>query len=152
MKILLVEDDENKRLQLQQFVQSSFPDADVWPERSLQGALRTIRRQVPDLVLLDMTIPNYDIGPDESGGQTHIFGGVEFLRQLDRFDIHVPVIVVTQFETFGKPPQTRQLSDLDAELRAEHASDYKGSVYYNAAIHGWKEELFRIMTKLQQDT
>jgi DNA-binding NarL/FixJ family response regulator len=151
VKILLVEDDENKRLQLQQFVEASLPDAELWQERSLQTGLRHVRREVPDLVLLDMTIPNYDIGPDESGGQTHIFGGLEFLRQLDRFDIHVPVIVVTQFETFGKPPETRQLNDLDAELRAEHSPDYRGAIYYNAAIHDWKAQLLSLINELDRE-
>jgi len=88
-----------------------------------------------------MTLPNYDASFDEPGGQTHIFGGREFLRQMDRFDIAVPVIVVTQFETFGKGLHEIGLSELNAELLAEHGDLYKGSVYYHAAIHGWEEKL-----------
>lgn len=104
----------------------------------------------PDLLLLDMTIPNYDPGPDEPGGQTFAFGGRELLRQLDRFDIVLPVIIVTQFETFGKPPYTIGLAELDAEMRDEHASVYKGVVYYNAAIHGWKEQLRELILMATQ--
>jgi CheY-like chemotaxis protein len=141
MRVLVVEDDENKRNQLRQFLRDSFPQFEVEVERSLQASLRRVRRQQPDLVLLDMTLPNYDPGPDEPGGQTHIFGGREFLRQLDRFDIILPVIVVTQFETFGKAPNTKLLGDLDRELRAEHGACYRGVVYYHSAILGWKEHL-----------
>ena len=54
-------------------------------------------------------------GPDEPGGQTHIFGGQESLRQMDRFDIVLPVIVVTQFEAFVAP-NTILLADLIASL------------------------------------
>jgi len=143
--VLVVEDDENKRNQLRQFLRQSFPDMEVDLERSLQGGLRRVRRLRPDLVLLDMTLPNYDPGPDEPGGQTHIFGGQEFLRQMDRFDIVLPVIVVTQFEAFGKPPNTKLLVDLDRELRAEHGASYRGAVYYHSAIHGWKEQLRNLM-------
>jgi CheY-like chemotaxis protein len=145
MTVLVVEDDENKRNQLRQFLRETFPEMGVDLERSLQGGVRRIRRSRPDLVLLDMTLPNYDPGPDEPGGQTHIFGGQEFLRQMDRFEIVLPVIVVTQFETFGKPPNTKLLQDLDRELRAEHATSYRGAVYYHSAIHGWKEELKELM-------
>ena len=141
MKILVVEDDENKRAQLTQFLSRSFPKAEGVEARSLQSGLRLIRKNPPDLVLLDMTLPNYDAGFDEPGGQTHIFGGREFLRQMDRFDITVPVIVVTQFETFGKEPHEIGLNELDSELRADHSNIYKGSVYYHAAIHGWEEKL-----------
>lgn len=141
MRILVIEDDENKRAQLSQFLQRSFPSAQGVEARSLQSGLRSIRQSLPDLVLLDMTLPNYDAGFDEPGGQTHIFGGREFLRQMDRFDIEVPVIVVTQFETFGKEPHEIGLAELDKLLQADHAAIYRGSVYYHAAIHGWEEQL-----------
>lgn len=146
MKILIIEDDENKGVQLSQFLHDTFTPIDLQLARSLQSGLRLIRQNRPNLVLLDMTIPNYDTGPDEPGGTTHIFGGREFLRQMERFDIDVPVIVVTQFETFGKPPVG--LKELDAELMAAHPSVYRGVVYYHASIHGWKEELKRFIEQV----
>jgi hypothetical protein len=106
-----------------------------------------IRKDPPALVLLDMTLPNYDADFDEPGGQTHIFGGREFLRQMDRFDIVIPVIVVTQFET-DKGTTEIGLNELDAELRAEHGTVYKGSIYYHAAIHGWEELLEASMKRV----
>jgi CheY-like chemotaxis protein len=150
MRILVVEDDENKRLQLNHFLQRNFPQAQVAEARSLQSGLRMIRQNPPALVLLDMTLPNYDADFDEPGGQTHIFGGREFLRQMDRFDIAIPVIVVTQFETFGKGTTEIGLSELDAELRADHGTIYKGSIYYHAAIHGWEEQLESEMKRVLQ--
>lgn len=145
MKVLIVEDDENKRLQFDKFFREFVPVASVQMERSLQSGVRRVRKDCPDLILLDMTLPNYDTSPEESGGQLHIFGGREFLRQMDRFDIAVPVIVVTQFETFGKAPQQMTLTDLDRELRKEHPTVYRGFVYYHAAIHGWKQKLLKLI-------
>src|SRR5690349_17340660 len=133
MKVLLVEDDENKRTQIVQFLRAEYPEYQLEIERSLQSGLRHIRRTVPNLVLLDMTLPNYDTGPDETGGQAHKLGGREFLRQMDRFDISVPVIVVTQFERFGKGDTAVDLETLDRDLRRDHASVYRGAVYYHAA-------------------
>jgi DNA-binding response OmpR family regulator len=141
MKILLVEDDDNKRTLLTQFVADSLPKAELIVARSLQSGIRKIRTQLADLVLLDMTLPTYDIGPDEPGGSTHAFGGREFLRELRRFKLNVPVIVVTQFQTFGSGHESTTLGALDDELKRDFPSLYRGAVYYHAAIQSWKENL-----------
>jgi|CXWL01.1.fsa_nt_gi CheY-like chemotaxis protein len=143
MKLLLVEDDENKGIKLSGFIKDAFPGVNLQLERSLQSGLRRIRNELPDLVLLDMTLPNYDIGPDEPGGDPHSFAGRDFLDQMDRLDIVLPVIVITQYETFGRPPKS--LSQLDEELRADYPSSYCGAVYYHASIHEWKDQLKRLV-------
>lgn len=150
MKLLLVEDDENKGIQLSNYIREAFPSTHIQLERSLQSGIRRIRKERPDMVLLDMTLPNYDIGPDEPGGDPQIFGGRDFLDQMDRLEIIVPVIVITQYETFGKPPKS--LSQLDEELRANYSTSYRGVIYYHASIHEWKEQLKRrIETSLTAD-
>lgn len=149
MRVLIVEDDENKRMQLSEFLGGALTGVDLHIARSLHGGIRKVRQERPDLIILDMTLPNYDPGPDESGGQTHPLGGREFLGQLERFDIRVPVIVVTQFETFGKGPQAMNIRDLDRDLRGEFPEIYKGTVYYHAAIQGWKQELDNILRGLE---
>lgn len=145
MNILLVEDDDNKRTQLMQFASEFLPDAEVTTARSLQSGMRRIRGQSADIVLLDMTLPTYDIGPDEPGGSTHAFGGREFLKELRRFKLRVPVIVVTQFETFGSGADVTTLGALDSELRRDFPGVYRGAVYYHAAIQSWKEQLLMMI-------
>ena len=144
MRILLVEDDDNKRVQISQFVQDVVPNVELVISRSLQSGIRQIRSQKMDLVLLDMTLPTYDVGPAESGGSTHAFGGREFLKELRRFKLSVPVIVVTQFETFGSGPEATTLKALDNDLKKDFPGIYSGSVYYHAAIESSKERL-RVM-------
>lgn len=141
MSILVVEDDENKRIQLQRFLENVIPNEDVIFERSLQSGVARIRTDNFDLVILDMTLPQYDLGPDEPSDDTHIFGGQQFLAQMDRFDLLTPVLVFTQFEVFGKPPNEMNLASLNDNLRLEYPSIYKGFVYYHASINTWKIEL-----------
>jgi CheY-like chemotaxis protein len=145
VSILLIEDDGNKLTQLCAFLKENFPSAEVTTARSLQGGIKQVRANAHNLVLLDMTLPNFDPTPDDAGGQTHNFGGKEFLKQLNRFDIKVPVIVITQFIAFGRGPQTIGLEDLDKELNELFSPNYIGSVYYHASIHRWKEELQRLI-------
>jgi DNA-binding NtrC family response regulator len=148
MNVLIIEDDENKRNQLSHFLREVLPGIEISIARSLNSGLRCLKVAVPDLLILDMTIPNFDPGPDESGGQTHIFGGTEVLRQMDRFDIFCPVVVVTQFETFGRPGKTIKLEHLRRELDESHSPLYRGLVYYHAAIHGWRDDLYLLLKEL----
>jgi CheY-like chemotaxis protein len=141
MTILIVEDDENKRVQLSNFLQLIIPDESILLCRSLQSGVKKIRQELFDLIILDMTLPQYDLSPDEPSDDTHIFGGQEFLAQMERFDVLTPVVVFTQFEVFGKPPNELNLESLDLKLRGEYPNVYKGVVYYHSSINSWKQEL-----------
>jgi CheY-like chemotaxis protein len=147
MNVLIVEDDENKRGQLKQFLEETF-GATCRLANSLQSGVRSIKREPPDVIILDMTLPNFDTGPDEPGGQIYALGGRELLDQMLRFDILIPVIVVTQFETFGKGAHQMNLETLDRQLRKDFGNVYKGAVYYHAAIRGWREDLRHYITNV----
>ena len=62
MRLLLVEDDEDKREQLLMFFDEHFTFS-VDEVRSFQSALKAIKTICYDLIILDMTIPTYDISP-----------------------------------------------------------------------------------------
>ena len=145
ISILVVEDDGNKLTQLCGFLKEAFKNVEVITSRSLQSGIKQVRYNVPSLILLDMTLPNFDATPGDPGGQPHNFGGKEFLKQLERFHIKVPVVVVTQFITFGRGTQAIGLDDLNKELATSFGQNYAGCVYYHASIHRWKEELERLI-------
>jgi CheY-like chemotaxis protein len=139
--LLLVEDDENKRTQVLQFLRSRFPEFGVHTAASLMSGVRSAKANRPELVLLDMTLPNYDVGDGETGGTMHAFGGLEFLKQMRRLRVQTRVIVLTQFETFGTPPKIKDLPELDREMRDKFEPIYCGAVYYHASIENWTKEL-----------
>jgi CheY-like chemotaxis protein len=141
MLILVVEDDENKRTQLLGFLRQWFTAHEVRIARSMKSGLRAIVNGGVDLVLLDMTMPTFDISADEDGGRPQAYAGREILRQMDRRGVHTPVIVFTQFSRFGEGQDDLTLEQLDAELREAHAATYRGHVYYDAAVSGWQEQL-----------
>jgi CheY-like chemotaxis protein len=141
MMALIVEDDDNKREQLVSFLRDRYPQLDLKETASLVSALRALKQENPSLVILDMTLPNYDVVEGESGGVMHPFGGQEFLRQVSRFKIETAVFVLTQFENFGEPPDAKGLAELDEELREGFPHTYKGAVYYHASIYDWTTAL-----------
>jgi CheY-like chemotaxis protein len=141
MRVLFVEDDDFKRTRVTEVLTNRILGLELEIARSLQSGLRRMRGGGYSLIILDITLPNYDPGPNEPGGKPQLFGGREFLRQMDRFDIRTPVIVVTQFAVFDSGTGVVTLEDLDLELRHAHTVTYRGCVYYNNAIQGWKESL-----------
>lgn len=148
MKVLIVEDDERKRFQLERFVESLHMGCSIQIAKSYHSALQSIIANRFDFILLDMTMPTYDIGHDEDGGRPQAYAGREILRQLDRRKMSSPVIVVTQYDVFGEGADALTRSQLDRQLRDEHPLTYKGTVYYNAASDEWKAQLRRVILSL----
>jgi DNA-binding NarL/FixJ family response regulator len=141
MKILLVEDDENKRQRILQTVRSRFPGAVVVEARSLTTAEDALDESGVELVILDMSMPTFDITPEEDGGSFEATGGQELLRYIKRYRFKAPVVVVTQFSTFGKGKDARTLAQLHQQLKEEYGAAYLGTVYYDTASEDWKEQL-----------
>jgi DNA-binding NarL/FixJ family response regulator len=141
IKILIVEDDVNKREQLHKFIALKFEAAGVEDAESLIGGVRKLRSWNPDIVLLDMTLPNYDAEGEAFSGSMQAFGGEEFLSQCNRFNLNPRVIVVTQFETFGDANEAKDRDELDSDLKRMFPTIYCGMVYYHASLSAWMEEL-----------
>jgi CheY-like chemotaxis protein len=119
MRLLLVEDDDNKRLRLLSMLQSVTSDVDC--AASYQGGLKALLRDSYDAVVLDMTLPTFDISEEDDGGRPQALGGRELLRQMKRRRIKSPVVVVTQFDQFGERRDALTRQQLDTELRSSTA-------------------------------
>ena len=145
MTILIVEDDQNKLQQLRSFLANTHPLLKVVEKQSYQAGLHEVLQGTFQLAILDMSMPTYDIRPGESGGRPRIFGGRELLQQMHRREIHTPVIIFTQFETFREADTTITVDELSHRLKADHPEIYIGTVYYNAALDSWKNSLESLM-------
>lgn len=138
MKILIVEDDENKRSQLVDFISNLFSFIDIRTAKSFQSGLRAIINSPPDIVLLDMTMPTYDITIEEDGGRPQHYAGREILRQMDRRSLSIPTLVVTGFDHFGEGANYMSREQLHTTLKIDHPAFYRGTIYFNAATEDWK--------------
>lgn len=145
MKVLIIEDDLNKLRQLTAFVKHSMPEVEVRERRSYQSGLEAIFEDTPHLVLLDMSLPTFDMSPTEAGWRTRPLGGLEVLSELQRMDVECLAIVVTQFETFGEGRDFITLEQLKRRLATEYAQLYVGVVAYQASESSWREALERLI-------
>ena len=139
MTALIIEDDELKLGRLSGFLRSIAPDLPIECARSYKTGLRALVAQARTVVILDMTLPTFDILRGSDGGRPLSLGGQELLRQMKRRGALYPTAVVTGYDSFGAGTVT--LQQLDDELRAEVGEFYLGSVYFSATTDDWKDHL-----------
>ena|ERR1035437_2495250 len=148
MLALIIEDDQNKRKQLCRFLDEYYSQWQVEVAESYHSGLRRVLDNPVDFVLLDMTMPTFDISADEPGGELKGYGGWEILEEMDRRSMCIPVIVITQFDRFGDQENALTLHELDARLNRDYPEMYYGAVFYNSAREGWKTDLHRRIQSL----
>lgn len=146
--MLIVEDDLNKYGQLHSFLTIELSGISITHAQSLQSGLRSVRNEFFDIIILDMTLPIYDLSPDEPESGIEAFGGLEFFRNMRRFKKDTPIIVFTQFEHFGNGESLITLEDLKNKLSAEF-NNYIDAIYYHASIDEWKYKLNRRITEIK---
>jgi CheY-like chemotaxis protein len=146
-KVLLVEDDEDKREQIINYISFNFV-CDLKEVRSYNSALKAIRQFPFDLILLDMTIPTFDITTNDSGGRAQAFGGELILSEMNRKSINSKVIVITQFDLFGEGEEQIGLRELDQRLINQFDNIYLGAIQYSISYNGWQELLKNKIDKL----
>jgi DNA-binding NarL/FixJ family response regulator len=141
MRILLIEDDDLKRGRLTTFIESHFSNCTVVPARSIHTGVKLAIDDAVDVLILDMTLPPFDVGEGEDGGNLKAFGGKEVMRQLEARDLTIPWIVVTQFTHFGEGGSAMNVGELDEDLAESMPEAYLGLVQYRSQAEGWKESL-----------
>lgn len=144
MKILIIEDDENKLKQISTFIKEFSKYIELTESRSYHSGIKEVLKNTFDLIILDMTMPTFDISPSEVGGRPRVYAGIDILSQMKKKLISIPVVVVTQFETFGESGNKISLDELDNQLRSEY-NNYLSAIYYNASSDNWKNELTQFL-------
>ena len=98
-----------------------------------------------------MTLPTFEIGPEEDGGELRQLGGQEFLRRMKRAQKLIPTVIVTQYETFGSGRDRVDLAGLRDILKSKYGSFCEGVIYYNSALDSWKQELRDLIDTAHND-
>ncbi len=142
MRFLLIEDDMHKTQHIIDHISSTFGNKiSVDKVRSYQSGLEAIMTQTYDLVLLDMSLPNYDLSPTEDGYRFDAFAGRNILSEMKRKNKKTRVVVITQYVTLGDGADRMTLQELRDQLSREYPDSYRGAVYYSSSETNWKDSL-----------
>ena len=145
MNVLLVEDDEDKRQQLSTFIKCELSST-ITEACSLQSGLRALLINKFDLVILDMSMPTFDITPTEDGGRPQPYAGREILQQMQRRGISSKVVVVTYYDRFGISGEETTLEELDKQLFTSFPNTYLGAIHYSIKYVGWQNALKNLLS------
>ncbi|KAF5066353.1 hypothetical protein DSECCO2_264610 [anaerobic digester metagenome] len=145
MRVLLIEDNEHKKNLLYSFVGEEFYDIEMILRKSYNSGLRElIQNDDYSLILLDMSLPNYDIVPGESGGDFESLAGKYLLNEMYRRDINIKVVIVTMYRDYVD-------EEFNSGLR-ENFPNYLGVIYFNLDDpDSWKNELRTILKSIRHD-
>jgi CheY-like chemotaxis protein len=148
---LIVEDSEAKLESIKALISREFLNAQIRIALSVSTAIDSLKADIPDVVVADMSLPTYDIDRRERGGTPRPFGGIEVFEYLDRFEILTPVVVVTSYPAFPDGENTLNLKQLTSRLRNEFPSNFLGTVYFDSAYSTWEQQLITLIKSLEKD-
>ncbi|HEY8604744.1 hypothetical protein [Tsuneonella suprasediminis] len=140
--ILIVEDEAPKSKHIEDMVAGLVPNARISTARSVNSALDCLEAESVDLLLLDMSLPTFDVGERESGGRPQGFGGTEVLRNMVMAEIECPTVVITGYEGFTREGGAMvDLARLREELTEEFPTLLRAVLHYNSTLDEWKTVL-----------
>jgi len=145
-KILIIEDEKIKIERLKDF----FSHDNITLKESFQSGVLELKcnHQNYDFLILDMTIPLWESGKNDQGGNYEQFGGEKVLREMKRRKLFVPTILFTMFDVFPTKTGNITFKEINIQYLENYSSFYCGAVFYNSVDHSWKENMKLIIDKI----
>lgn len=148
--ILIVEDSDSKLESIRGVLSRDFPSASIRYACSVKSAIDALS-VLPDIAVVDMSLPTYDIEEKEKGGSPRPFGGIEVFEHLARYEIVLPVLVVTSYSALTDGNQSMDVEELSDRLKEEFPECFLGAVYFDSAYAIWEQEMSQFMNMIQRD-
>ena len=147
MMILLVEDDERKMNQVVDYISSKGAHYKVDVRRSYNSGLKAVMTSCYDLILLDMSLPTFDVSA-QAGGRPMAYAGRELLEKVARRKFDCKVSIITQFDYFGEGEDMKSLDQLTCELVSDFGDIFLGTIYFSSLTDEWKERLSQLLIQV----
>lgn len=141
MKILLVEDDEHKMNDIILYLKTTMKNVNIDTAYSIASGVETAINNLYDLVLLDMTIPNFDITETSDGGKSYKNGGEIIVKELLDEEIDFRCAIITQYETFNN----ETIDQIGLRMKVLCGDNYYGYVKYSTSDNSWKDSLKKLI-------
>ncbi|MFQ2227129.1 hypothetical protein ACK32Z_09525 [Aeromonas hydrophila] len=152
MKFLVIEDDEYKKNKISDCLFDNFIDANIEYAMSVSSAKCILEDITEDtIILLDMSLPTYDVDQSPSGGRPQGFGGIEILRMMEFYDLKNRVIVVTQYESISLGNRVLDVDNLKSELFLEFDFFLHDLIRFNVVSDDWKILLIEKILEIIND-
>ena len=147
MRILFIEDHPLKQAQINKYIKEVFVDCIIELKNSYISGLKELKNNYSnyDVLLLDISMPNYDISSEDSGGDWMPLAGKKILKEMYLRDIPTKTIVVTMHGSFD---DGTKITELDSAFKNEFSDNYIGYVFYSQINEDWKDKLYQLLNTL----
>ena len=145
MKILFVEDDDHKRKSVEDFLRSAICDLSIDVGMSIESGVQLGVDHDYDLILLDMTIPNFDKTDGKNGGISFKNGGEIIVRELIDEGVTFKCAILTQYETFNN----ETIEEISERIKEKCGENYLGYIKYNILDEEWKDNLIKLFQNVK---
>ena len=142
-KVLLIEDDKSKIEKIFDFLSNR----EIVIKESFHGGVNELNENLNEyeFLILDMTIPMWEKGDNDLGGNYEQFGGERILRQMKRKKMILPTILFTMFDVFPTKEKNITFNELNEIYKEKFPDFYIGGVHYNSTDEHWKINMDKLI-------
>lgn len=148
MKILVIEDNSYKSEKIVTTLSEYMKGCEIVIAQSYNSAMKLLFSGEWGLVLVDMSIPTFDKTIHESGGRSLTLGGVDIIRRMNKKNLYIPIVVITQFPSFNSNNSTVTLDQVKSDLESLCLKSYYGTMLFDATKNEWKDQLFQVLNDI----
>jgi len=146
-RILIADDNPEKLKAIELFILSRFESFELDFSYSYNSTIKKLKTIQYDLVILDMSMPTFD--PKEGvTPQVKPLAGKDVMSRLKYKNNALPVIIITQFEIFGRMSDTIDLQNLQQNLSESFPDNFTGCVFYDPLSSSWSESLGELIMEV----
>lgn len=152
MKILAIEDNDDKFVQVAEIVAATLPGSTISRAIDLYQAERAIEEDGWELLILDMTLDLRRGGVRRQSNAQDFTGGLKIVGQMYWDDIAVPTIIITAFDSFPAKRVEGDGAVMGLEAVKREAREKLGDLLIGTVRHGpegWEEELMSLLEKVK---
>jgi len=142
-RILVADDNKEKLQNIDEFLSSEFKGILLDFAHSYNSTAKKLRAESYQMLILDMSMPTFDSIDRANSGAVRPLAGKDILGKLQYRGINIPVIIITQFDVFGRHSDTVDLDDLVKDLSSLYPENFKGCVFYDPSSNQWCNDLSR---------
>ena len=137
MRFLIVEDSKSKFEQISEVISQLYEGCVIERAASFTSGRNKVYENEWTAIIMDITLPTFDVSHTESGGDKKPVAGKDIMKRMLNRSILIPVIVITQFETFDD--SRISLDSLNQEFEKDFKDIWKGTIFYEQ--DNWQIEL-----------
>lgn len=148
--VIIVEDNIQKKKKVLDFIESVNSLKVIEIASSYTSGCQVIDKfgNDADLILLDISLPTYDINNSSPGGNFRPFAGREIARKIIRRKMNVKIIFITQYNSFSENSKSYNFQELRDELIKDCKENFLGMIQFDSTKENWKVDLTKLIGDL----